>query len=866
MTSRLERGAKIALYVLAAFLPLGFVPLPIGMDLGREIVFGILILVATIFWLLAVLASGQFHYRHSPLVWGSVGIFLVFGVSTAMSKAPAFSAILADPSAEKFSSVVALLLASLVIGGTLRRRGEVGVFLSVLIFAGAISAALTALQLLTGISVFKYLQISGASDANVVGTINGLSLFYSALFVMAAGCAFSGAAGLWRRWVRGAFVAAMGLFLLDILLINFRTSLIVLLGASIFLFGLLVIQNRMTSGRDRWLSGWRMWATLGLSVVVMAMMMVRTPLAPGLNLPPEVSPSFSATLSTARAVFKEGSRQAFFGSGPGTFAMDWARWRDPSINQTAFWGARFSQGYSWATTLFPTVGILGFMALAAYALGGLLLFLRIVFANHLPEEQMSYLNDPLTMAALLGNAAALIIACLYPANLSLALILFMTSGLLTVLLGKSRREDSGEEAAGGEMTLDVLTQEGGELLEVSMEQAADGEESETASRAQMPSDTGSFWSIRDGAVTFRAPWSVFLSSLVVIFLLAFSVAGVFMEVGRLRAAAAIGRGVAAANRGNFDTAVKELEGASQLEGNNYVIYQLLTTIRTQEIRNIIQRASQGQNVQNEFQSAVSQAVADSQKAVSLQPADAQLWRTQGALYELVIPFIQGSEQLAFSSYQKAADLAPSDPSIYTDWGRAGLTFTDRIQSAINQATSQKDRADLDAARKSNLDQIAKVFQRAIDLKPDYAPAHFLLAQAAIRMGNIDAAIASVENAKRAAPFDIGIAFQLGLLYYQRNDLDKSAQEFERAVSMNEMYSNARYFLGLIYDRRGQKSQAIDQFTKIQALNPDNAEVKNILANLQAGKAALAGIVPPATPPEKRKEAPVGDRTKTQIEK
>ena len=76
------------------------------------------------------------------------------------------------------------------------------------------------------------------------------------------------------------------------------------------------------------------------------------------------------------------------------------------------------------------------------------------------------------------------------------------------------------------------------------------------------------------------------------------------------------------------------------------------------------------------------------------------------------------------------------------------------------------------------------------------------------------------------------------------------------MSLNENYSNARYFLGLIYDRKGVKDRSIEEFVKIEAINPDNQEVKKILTNLRSGRGALDGIVPPAPPPERRAETPV----------
>ena len=127
---------------------------------------------------------------------------------------------------------------------------------------------------------------------------------------------------------------------------------------------------------------------------------------------------------------------------------------------------------------------------------------------------------------------------------------------------------------------------------------------------------------------------------------------------------------------------------------------------------------------------------------------------------------------------------------------------------------------------------------------------------AIRMGDAATAIKNTENAKLSAPFDIGVAFQLGLLYYQTGALANAQAEFERAISINENYSNARYFLGLIQDKKGDRDAALSQFQKIAVLNSENAEIQRIIRNLQGGKSALDGIQPL---PEDRPGAPVPER-------
>jgi tetratricopeptide (TPR) repeat protein len=149
-------------------------------------------------------------------------------------------------------------------------------------------------------------------------------------------------------------------------------------------------------------------------------------------------------------------------------------------------------------------------------------------------------------------------------------------------------------------------------------------------------------------------------------------------------------------------------------------------------------------------------------------------------------------------------------------------------------------------------QAEDLFKKAIELKSDYAPAHFQLAMVYYNKGNLDDAISKMEETKNLAPFDVGLAFQLGVAYYQKGDYQRAKEELERAILITPDYANALYFLGLTYDQLGEKGKAIEKFKKVSELNPDNEEVKKIISNLESGKKALEGIlptVPPLTPLE-----------------
>ncbi len=885
MTQRLSYGVKIPLYLLAAALPLLLLPAPFGGDFGREIVFSALVMIAVMFWLVRTLATGEFSYARSPILFAAGAMAAAMAASAAMSHAPFVSVFFADAPAERLSLLITGVLLMVAGSSALQRREEAGTALFILIFAGAAAAAIAAGQILFTISIFRYLNIAAGADGNnVIGTVNGAALFFAALFMMTVGMLLSPSAGAWKSWVRAALGGAGALFLLDMILINFLWAWVAALGAAVMLFGLLLMESAAdgNGNRRRARFAWRHWVAMGLVIFSILMIMARGTLFSRIAFPAEVSPSLSATFAIAGAVFKEGPVRVFFGSGPGTFGLLWEKYKDPAINQTIFWGVRFTAGQSWIMTLLPTAGLLGFASVIAFLAAALFTFLQALMSRGrrvpspmLTEVQprgatetmsLEYLApqqhaisaaghpDALGVSAFLGFAALLIAAFLYPANASLLLLFFLVAGMLSLVAAQ------GHEYAAAESGQEVSPPDGGETSSLDSWDVADDvslpEGSETSDpTAPRPAP---FWSIVIRTVRFATPWSIFVSSLAIVFLLAAGAAGLYEDINRALAAAAAFDGVAAANKGDIDAAITGLGRAAEREPRDFHALQALAQVRGAKIQQLIARAAAGQDVKPEFQSAVSAAVQDAQRLAQMYPDEPEVWRIQGGLYELIIPYIQGSERFAVAAYQKAIERGPMNPAAYVDWGRAGLVFTDRILALENQAQG-KDKDQLEQARKQNLEQIAQIFQRAIQTKQDYAPAHFLLAQTQIRLGNLDSAIASVGNAKLAAPFDIGVAFQLGLLYYQKQDFGKAQAEMERAISINENYSNARYFLGLIYDKKGDKEKALEQFTKIAALNPDNPEVKRIVDNLTAGKSALDGIVPPAPPPERRRDAPITEK-------
>ncbi|MBI4114819.1 MAG: tetratricopeptide repeat protein [Candidatus Niyogibacteria bacterium] len=322
----------------------------------------------------------------------------------------------------------------------------------------------------------------------------------------------------------------------------------------------------------------------------------------------------------------------------------------------------------------------------------------------------------------------------------------------------------------------------------------------------------------------------FVASLLLLFLSVGSIAGVYLLGQKYVAAIVYGKGVTVFNQeGNAEKARDYFIRAIRLDARDRYARSLVDA-ELARMGALLNRSDLSQDeLRNRFQTILAGAIQAGQQAAALNSVDSDNWFAFGRVYEAVIPFqIEGAAGFADSMYERAQEQNPRNPE--------ALFARARVQVQLG-----------------NLDDANSLLQQAINIKSDYAPARFLLAQIEAQQGNTKGAIEETRNAQFLLPKDIGVLFQLGILYYQDGQFENARQVFERAIELNQNYSNARYFLGLIYDRQGDTETAISHFERVSELNPDNDEVRRILTNLRSGAPALENITPP---PEERKSPPV----------
>ena len=226
------------------------------------------------------------------------------------------------------------------------------------------------------------------------------------------------------------------------------------------------------------------------------------------------------------------------------------------------------------------------------------------------------------------------------------------------------------------------------------------------------------------------------------------------------------------------------------------------------------------------------------KATELAPNNVLNWQTRADTYTQLIPLIgKEAQDFALSSREKVIELEPNNPSGFLALARTYMLMGEN-EAQMLKAEDQtvKDKA------KSNIDNYLKEAEnnlnKALELKKDYDSALYNLSLVYNQQGKTDEAIKKMEIVAKQNQLDSGVAFQLGLLYLQRDgeeDLDKAKNALMYAIKLTPSNSNAHWFLASVYEKQGDYDQAIKQIEKVKELNPELKEVDQRLSDLQAGK-------------------------------
>ncbi len=113
------------------------------------------------------------------------------------------------------------------------------------------------------------------------------------------------------------------------------------------------------------------------------------------------------------------------------------------------------------------------------------------------------------------------------------------------------------------------------------------------------------------------------------------------------------------------------------------------------------------------------------------------------------------------------------------------------------------------------------FERAVQLKPNYATGHHWLGLGHLSLGHFDQAIAEEKRAAELDPLSVIINSDFAWTYACAHRLDEAEAQVRRTLEIDPKFFLAHYYLGGMRQAKGQLPEAISEFRQAFDLNGDS---------------------------------------------
>lgn len=333
-----------------------------------------------------------------------------------------------------------------------------------------------------------------------------------------------------------------------------------------------------------------------------------------------VRPSWQSTFSVAQNVY---ATQKIFGSGPGTFGVEWLKYRDASLNSTVFWNIDFLSGIGFIPTSFITTGLIGAIAWIAFIVLFIVFGLRMLI-KRAPEDTF------IRYVAILSFVFFFFLVAIAVFSMPNAIILALAFVSAGIFASTMRFSVKGEQ-----------------------------------------------W----GVIFSRNPRLGFVIVLSLMVVLLASVVAAYMLVGRYVATTELAKANTAFAAGDLDGASKSAGNALSF-AQSAMAYQIGAGVANARIGQIMSSTTMlVELAQKEFQTALSTGINAALSATRIAPSDYKNWVVLGNLYSRAVPFgVSGSYDGAATAYKKAMELNPTNPQIPFILAQLDITNKD-IKSA-----------------------------------------------------------------------------------------------------------------------------------------------------------------------------------------
>lgn len=776
-------------YIVVALTPIFVLPFTSeALEFNKQALIFIGASSAMLLYLIDMVKEGRLFFRKSML-WYALGSIVLAAALTTVFSNQSYRSLFGALGSNNFSLISILgyaMIAFLILAVFERRQASL---LTYAMLAGGSIAMLAGLLHLADLKIFGFWQFADSRVFNTLGSANALGIFSAVLLTLGLNTFYrirgrrANEVGVWQsRLKRVLEISTILLSLLWLAILNWWVLWIVALTGA---FATLGLQALKTGYRLR-------YYFIPMLVIVLGVFLMLTKVNfPGKSqLPAEVSLSHRASWQIAKNVLKE---DVIFGSGPENFAISYTKYKPASINASAFWAVIFNDANSEFLSALTTTGAVGAIALIGF-FGSILYFLiRYMHKNMNVLRSRGINNFGLDLLPVF--LSLLVAFFLYPFSVTLTFLLFVIFGLIAVLL--STKQDR---------------------LTVGLEN------SPVLSLISSVSSVGILIGLAFGFY--------------------FGIQRYAANVYFAQAARASGDAQLAQDADAITGKLTKAINADQREDiyayafANHLLNRInsdLSALRSLNARDPGQQA-RVQETQQRIQNFITAALDISKRSTDINPSNAQNWFQRGTVYQNLIGLVGGADDWAVTSFEEYVRRSPLDPQGYHNIGNVLVRKANNINALVVASNNLSVERRREAEQQFNeaLKRAEQAYKKALEIKADFAQTIYNLGVVYDMQGRVAEAVRQLELIRQQNPFDAGLALQLGLLYYRNNQKQPAFDELQRAVRIFPDYSNARWYLALMLEERGELTKALEHLRRVLELNPGHRLVLDKIAQLEQG--------------------------------
>lgn len=733
IASSLYKVAQYFFVIGLGVLPIFFVPTAVApFDYSKTLLVLGVLLLAVIFYSFSVLRSGVLNLQFTTPV-------LVFwGVVIATSLSGLFAAHVTDAFIGTHMSIQTVVFISIMaliitVSQVLLREKTIIMHLYLLLFGSAVVLAIYHLvRLLFGADTWRF-GLSLSETFSPLGSWNDLGIFFGLILILALLVLEQ----LPLPRIGRALFLMLGLLSLGILAVVQFIGVWVLVG----IVALITLMYSLT--RHRFDSSFH--EASSASIVMAAVISVCALFffiasgtagnlidrAVGINYL-EVRPSPAATLDIATAIYTD---NALLGIGPNHFDDAWRLHKNPSINDSVFWGTDFSAGNGYLTTIFSTTGILGTALWLIFFGSFLFVGYRMLIHSEIRDHFWYFIGS----SAFIAAVYLWIITSFYVPGSTILLLASLCTGVALVSYTNLR-------------TIPVLH----------------------------------FSTLENTRATIILVAGV-------LFVVIGSVSILYQTTNHYVAAYTFNQANAALQQNDLERSNQLLQAAYQLNPSHEIARQRARNA-TLDMNQLFAVNDPSDDEQEQFQNVLANGIAAAQQAVLGNPHDSRNWAVQASVYNAVIDAdIPEARTRGLAAVQEAQRLNPHNPELYALEAQILFRSDDAegareaIQTALDRKSNYVPALNLLTELEIVSDNLAEAqasVRSIIRLEPDNPGRYYQLAILLLADEQQDIAVQALERAIELDNDFANARYVLALQYSELGRIDDAISQLEYVRSLN----------------------------------------------------------------------------------